>query len=396
MKILFVDDDRNILKSLKRSMLPTAYDIFTASSAESALEILSDYSIDVVISDVKMPNTNGIDLLRIVKEKHPDTYRMILTGFAEDKNLISGVINSMSLDYITKPWNNEELLEKNRYVHNIRQIIYDQAFIDKVNEHIELPHIPEVYHEFQDAIHREVSLEAIGVVLEKDITLSTMILKLANDSFVTRSPITSIQTAIRLVGINGIKQFIMAASILDDDSLEKWQLNELEQLAVRASETTKLFTLIYNYCYNAVLKDEFSFLAFCIDLGRVILLKNRPEEYIKIQSKMWQSHENFISCEKNILKDDNISSKLGGYLLNKWNFSRLCTETALFVHTPELASGDCSSVIELLNIAYTNITENPSMYEEISSNDDLKATSIFQLPFSRKDLKRIDTLARKN
>lgn len=396
MKILFVDDDINILKSLKRSMLPTEYDIFTATDAESALVILSENMIDVIFSDLKMPNINGVDLLRIVKEKHPDTYRMILSGFTENKNLLSGVINSISLDYIAKPWNNEALLEKNKSVHNVRKIIYDPVFISKINEQIELPHIPEVYHEFQQAIQQGFSFQAIGEVIEKDITLATVILKLANNSFVTRSPILSIQTAIRLVGINGIKQFIMAASIIDDDTLEKWQINELEKLGSRASQTTKLFTILYNYCYNAVLKDEFSFLAFCIDLGRVILLKNRPEEYLKIQSKMWKTRETFVSCERKVLKDDGLSSKLGGFILNKWNFSRLCTESALFIHEPERSSSDCLAIIELLNIAYVNIIENPSMYDAISSGENLKSVSIFELPFSRKDIKKIDSLARKN
>ncbi len=396
MKILFVDDDEYVLKSLKRTMLATDYEIYTASTVDKALALLLEHSMDVVISDVKMSSVNGIDLLRIVKTEYPDTYRMILSGFSEKENSLICVINSLSLDYITKPWNNIELLEKINNVINLRKILLDPVLISKVSAQIDLPSTPQICHEIQNRIYDGAFQTEIVKIIEKDITLSSIILNLANNSFLSSMPIRSIQTVFQLIGVSGIRQFLMAAVIIDDHTLEEWQIKELNNLANIASQTTKLFTVLYNYCYDAVLKNEFSFLAFCIDIGRVILLKNSPELYLKIKSEMIETGESFRACERKLFDQENMSSKLGGLILNKWNFSRVCIETSLFIDAPQNASSDCSAIIKLLNIAYANINNNDAMFNLISKSDQWNDIYIFELPFSRRDIKNIEALSRKN
>ena len=109
LKLLCVDDDEGIIKALQRVLKSPDYDVVCADSGSQALEILENEEVHVVLSDLMMPDINGIELLTTVKEKHPDIVRLILTG-ADDKNLIAKLINTGGIyRYITKPWDNEEL-----------------------------------------------------------------------------------------------------------------------------------------------------------------------------------------------------------------------------------------------------------------------------------------------
>lgn len=108
-RVLFVDDEVNVLNSIKRIFRRENYDLVTASSASSALELIEKKPPQVIVSDYKMPVMNGADLLREVKSRHPQTIRIMLTGHA-DVNAIMGAVNDGAVyKFITKPWNDDDL-----------------------------------------------------------------------------------------------------------------------------------------------------------------------------------------------------------------------------------------------------------------------------------------------
>lgn len=109
-RILLVDDEKPILSSLKRLLRPHQYNLFTAESAADGLKILEKEDIDIVISDMRMPNMDGATFLQIVLEKWPDTVRMLLSGFSEVNSIIDGINKGQIYHYITKPWDDFELL----------------------------------------------------------------------------------------------------------------------------------------------------------------------------------------------------------------------------------------------------------------------------------------------
>ena len=106
--VLFVDDEEKILSSLKRSLLDEPYDTLFANSGKEALEILEQKKVHVLVTDMRMPEMLGIDLLRIVKEKYPNIVRIVLSGFTQITTLLTAVDQGDIYKYITKPWNLEE------------------------------------------------------------------------------------------------------------------------------------------------------------------------------------------------------------------------------------------------------------------------------------------------
>jgi len=110
-RVLFVDDEPSILRSVERTFQDTDLRILTADSAEKALEILLQEKIAVVVSDNRMPGMSGIDLLTRVRTLSPDTVRIMMTAFADLQTAIAAINNSEVFRFVTKPWANDNLIK---------------------------------------------------------------------------------------------------------------------------------------------------------------------------------------------------------------------------------------------------------------------------------------------
>ncbi len=107
--ILLVDDETNILKSLKRALHSSGWEILTYSHPDQALEALSFTQVDLVISDYRMPEMTGVAFLSEFRKQHPDTVRLILSGQADIGGLLGAINSAEVFRFITKPWNDDEL-----------------------------------------------------------------------------------------------------------------------------------------------------------------------------------------------------------------------------------------------------------------------------------------------
>ena len=108
--ILFVDDEPNILRALKRALFKMNINMLLADSGKKALELLESNTVHVVVSDMKMPHMSGAELLEQVAKLYPETFRVVLTGFADIDSTIKAVNQGKIHRYLQKPWDNQELM----------------------------------------------------------------------------------------------------------------------------------------------------------------------------------------------------------------------------------------------------------------------------------------------
>jgi response regulator RpfG family c-di-GMP phosphodiesterase len=113
--LLIVDDDEGALKTLVRYLGKTDYTVLTAPGSSEAFVILKNQIINVVISDFRMPDMNGIDFLKEVSKYWPDTVRIIISGYIELNLLVDSFNNEIISKFIPKPWVD----------HNVKKIISD-------------------------------------------------------------------------------------------------------------------------------------------------------------------------------------------------------------------------------------------------------------------------------
>ncbi len=107
--LLLVDDEPNILKSLQRLFRSENYIIYTAENGVAGLALLQQQAIDLIISDMRMPQMNGAEFLALAAELCPDTIRILLTGFADIESTIAAVNKGKIYSYLNKPWEDNEL-----------------------------------------------------------------------------------------------------------------------------------------------------------------------------------------------------------------------------------------------------------------------------------------------
>lgn len=108
--ILVVDDEPNVLRSLKRLLFGTDYNVLTAASGEEALTLFGAQDIHLVISDYRMPGMNGVEFLSQVKKLHPETIRIVLSGYADAHAIVEAINDGEVYKFIAKPWNDQDLL----------------------------------------------------------------------------------------------------------------------------------------------------------------------------------------------------------------------------------------------------------------------------------------------
>ena len=107
--VLFVDDEKSILSSLRRLFRTSPLNVVTALGGEEGLAAFEKNQIDLVISDMRMPNMDGATFLAKVAEQWPDTVRILLTGYADLESTISAVNKGKIYRYISKPWDENDL-----------------------------------------------------------------------------------------------------------------------------------------------------------------------------------------------------------------------------------------------------------------------------------------------
>ncbi len=146
--ILCVDDEKNILNSLRRLLRQENYNLLTASSGAEGLKLLEETHVQLVISDQRMPEMSGVEFLSQVREKYPEIIRIILSGYT-DVNSITDAINKGHIyKFLLKPWDEQnlfleirqalqkyDLVEDNQRLH--QKVLTQNEELKRMNENLE-------------------------------------------------------------------------------------------------------------------------------------------------------------------------------------------------------------------------------------------------------------------
>ena len=108
--LLFVDDEPGILSSLRRLFRPHGYRILVAESGALGLAELEKTPVDLVISDMRMPEMDGATFLKAVRQRWPDTVRILLTGYADVTSTVAAINDGEIYHYVSKPWDDTEIV----------------------------------------------------------------------------------------------------------------------------------------------------------------------------------------------------------------------------------------------------------------------------------------------
>lgn len=194
--LLAVDDEPNILAALRRVFRATGWRILTAGHAHEALALLATESVDAVLSDMRMPDMNGAQLLERVRQGWPRTARLLLTGQADLASTIAAINRGQLRRYIAKPWNDDELVLTLRQVAERQQLEADKHALVRLTQ------------------QQNDELKTLNEGLESRVALRTEELATANDR-IKRNYLTSIKAFTALIELRGCAQVGHARQVAD-------------------------------------------------------------------------------------------------------------------------------------------------------------------------------------
>ena len=128
--ILYVDDEENNLISFKAAFR-LKYHVLVAHSGDEALKMLESKSVEIIITDQRMPNMTGIEFLEKILEKYPDPMRILLTGYSDMNAVIEAVNKGKIYHYLAKPWIEEEI---SMTIKRAYEVYEDKQKIKQLNE----------------------------------------------------------------------------------------------------------------------------------------------------------------------------------------------------------------------------------------------------------------------
>ena len=334
-RILFVDDEPMVLKGLQRTLrkMRDVWEMTFTSSSKEALEFLGSGTFDVIVSDLRMPEIDGMQLLAEVKSKHPEVIRIILSGQVEQDTTFKSV--QVAHQSLSKPCDAEILKQTLNELFALRNILEDESIKRIVSQTETLPSLPAVYteiiHELQSS---EPAVKKVGEIISTDMGMTAKILQVVNSAFfgLVRK-INNPKEAVMLLGTETIKALVLSVKIFSEFNRKKFAWFNFDDLfdhsmsvSMFAQTISREEHLDKNLVNNSLMAGMFH------DLGKLILVTNFQEPYRKILTEVKKTGQQLWDLEKEEFGTSH--AEIGAYLMGLWGLEYPVIEAIAFHHRP--------------------------------------------------------------
>jgi CheY-like chemotaxis protein len=312
LKVLFVDDERQVLDGLRNLLRRDRHrwDMSFAEGGQAALDQLGKRRFDVVVSDMRMPGIDGPVLLQRVKEQHPATMRVVLSGHAEREAVLRAL--PVAQQFLSKPCSEQTLRRTLERAERIIRLIEDLTTRGLIGEIETLPTPPALRARLALALAAR-SVPRVIALVGADPGLGAKLLQLANwECFGGRRLIIGIDEAVQLLGLDLVGALVSA----DDRSPGGEAAARIERLQRRGQAAARV-------ARRLVTEPERSPEAFAAGLLHDVALLAATGEHVSRPAST-TSHDNSVA-------------EVGGYLLSVWGLPEPVIEAVLHHRQPSRA-----------------------------------------------------------
>lgn len=356
-RILFVDDEQKILDGLKRMLhgKRQEWEMEFVDSGTEALKRLKEIPFNLIVSDMRMPEMDGAELLKNVKKLYPQTVRFILSGYSE-RDMILRTLESTD-QFLVKPINADALKKILSRALDSHESIKDndiRAFVSKIES---LPTMPELYKKLKVLLESSTSsFSDIAKIISKDVSMTAKILQLVNSSFFgLRQKINNIQYATTYLGIETIRSIILLTEVFSQftrEELTRFSITKLYKHSIAVGFLTA--EIIKTLSTDPRFSDKSCMAGTLHDIGKIIFIKNKPEEYKAVYLRRKKEGKPLFELEKEYFGVTH--AKIGAYLMGLWNLPGDTVKAISYHHNPSKAELDTSYSM-LLSVHVANVLE---------------------------------------
>ena len=350
--ILFVDDEPNLLDGMKRNLrtMRREWQIQFVGSGPEAIGILENKPVDVIISDMRMPDMDGVALLNLVMNRYPHVVRIILSGQSDKMEVLKSVVPAHQ--FLSKPCDPDTLKSTISRALALRAVIGDENLRKLVSKIGALPALPEVYLELVDEIESDSSTaESVGKIVSKDVGVSADLLKTVNSSFFgfTRN-ITKPEEAVALLGIDLIKGLVLSfnlMSVFKQHGPASFSVKELWRHSHTVAGVAR--RLVKELKRSPKEADEAYLAGLLHDIGKLILAQHLPSQLEEMLDQAKAEGRPFHEAEYAGMGTSH--AEIGAYLMGLWGFSESVVEAVSLHHRPGNERQDQPSILTLVHVA---------------------------------------------
>ena len=371
--ILFVDDEPNILKGLQRSLRPLrkCWDMSFVESGRAALEKLEEKAFDVIISDMRMPEMDGAQLLQQVQKSYPMMVRIILSGHSDQELIMKSVKSAHQ--YLSKPCEKETLINAVNRACSLKALMNKKSLQLVISGIDTMPILPSLYSRIMAELRsNSASTAGVGDIISQDVGMTAKVLQLVNSSFfgVPRH-VASPAEAVVLLGIDVVKTLILSIEVFSEYRQRTLSLIPVSRVYEHCVKTGVIAKKIAEMEKKDKETSENAMISGLLhDLGRLLLAENFPEDYQEVMDLVKQEQCGIHEAELEILGVTH--AEIGGYLLSLWGLPDNIIEGVTFHHTPSacIAEGfDLCGIVHVANLIEYHERVQPGVWENLVGLD---------------------------
>lgn len=334
-RILFVDDEENVLHGLRRMLHPLRdeWEAVFARSGREALAILATAAFDAVVTDMRMPEMNGAELLDEIRKRYPNLVRIVLSGQTDTASIVRS-IDSVH-QFLSKPTDPDTLTSTVERALAMRRLLTTDRLKRLVSRMAALPSLPSLYHQLIEELNAEdADIKSIERIISQDLSMSAKMLQMVNSAFFgLRQKVTNVGRAVFLLGLDTIKGLAMASHVfcsISQSRVKHFSLDELwrhslavgggaKQLAVGESSESQTI----DYAFAAGMLH---------DIGKLILASELPSQYRQVIELYENGEMTLPEAERTVLGATH--AEIGAYLLGIWGLPDPILEGVAYHHAP--------------------------------------------------------------
>lgn len=333
MQLLFVDDESNVLSGLRRMLRSyrQQWDMRFCASGAEALTAMTEAPADVVISDMRMPEMDGLQLLEQVAARWPATVRFILSGNARKGEVIRTI--GPVHQYLAKPCDPNVLQQTLQRTVRLKQTIDLVGKIEIVTGFRHLPGLPSVFVDLEQAMRNpEVPLAELALIIERDPGLTIRILKTVNSAFFgLKRQLVTVVDALAVLGLEAVQALAIGHGTFEQEPVHQ----ALEPTVQRLwDHSQRVASLARRIAREAGLEhsdiDAAFFAGLMHDIGILVCLSEIPETYLRLLKATQRHGVAMYLAERSVLGVDH--AQIGGYLLGLWGIGDHVVEAVVTHH----------------------------------------------------------------
>lgn len=336
-RILFVDDEPGVreLFPVMVSTVDGQWETRCVDSGRRALEALERETFDLVVSDMRMPGMTGAELLNEVLRRYPATGRMIVTGFAEESDVLRCV--GSTHQFLSKPFDLPVLRAALNRFRSLREGLRSEEIQRLVTRKQSLPSLPSIFIRLLQVLQDpDCSTEEIGNIIASDAGLTAKVLQLVNSPFFGFSrEVSSAGEAVSLLGTGAIRSLVLATELFSkfqkDQKGACWPHHHgLWWHSMRVGQWARRIVEIEQGGSN--LAEEAFTAGVLHDVGQLILMDQMPQEYLDLLARASRQNRVKTEVEREVLGATH--AEVGAYLLDLWGLPAPLVEAVALHHEP--------------------------------------------------------------